>query len=88
MDRPPFLALSMASAFFRIDNLAPASRRAVGMSTRPAAVGSSNMTQRIRIASRASIMATAQVTWLMGEITRTRPDVTPEFVPITTTGDR
>ncbi|MFD7919733.1 hydroxymethylbilane synthase [Streptomyces sp. NPDC059740] len=46
------------------------------------------MTQRIRIASRASIMATAQVTWLMGEITRTRPDVTPEFVPITTTGDR
>ncbi|MER7688325.1 hydroxymethylbilane synthase [Streptomyces sp. NPDC097610] len=46
------------------------------------------MTQRIRIASRASVMATAQVEWLMGEIARNTPGVTPEFIPITTTGDR
>jgi hydroxymethylbilane synthase len=45
------------------------------------------MTQHIRIASRASAMATAQVNWLMEEITRTSPDAVPEFVPITTTGD-
>ncbi|WP_073227296.1 hydroxymethylbilane synthase [Streptomyces sp. NBRC 110465] len=46
------------------------------------------MTQRIRIASRASVMATAQVAWLTGEIIRTTPGVTPEFVPVTTAGDR
>ncbi|MFE2271410.1 hydroxymethylbilane synthase [Streptomyces lavendulae] len=45
------------------------------------------MTHHIRIASRASAMATAQVNWLMKEITRTSPDVVPEFVPITTVGD-
>ncbi|MFI6688090.1 hydroxymethylbilane synthase [Streptomyces sp. NPDC050485] len=46
------------------------------------------MTQHIRIASRASVMATAQVTSLMREITRISPGVTTEFVPITTRGDR
>ncbi|MEU7011527.1 hydroxymethylbilane synthase [Streptomyces sp. NPDC046332] len=46
------------------------------------------MTQRIRIASRASAMATAQVNWLMEEIARTNPAAVPEFVPITTVGDR
>ncbi|MEU7072989.1 hydroxymethylbilane synthase [Streptomyces narbonensis] len=46
------------------------------------------MTQHIRIASRASAMATAQVNWLMGQITRTNPAAVPEFVPVTTAGDR
>ncbi|WP_285548229.1 hydroxymethylbilane synthase [Streptomyces lavendulae] len=46
------------------------------------------MTQHIKIASRASAMATAQVNWLMGQITRTNPAAVPEFVPITTAGDR
>jgi len=46
------------------------------------------MTHRIRIASRASVMATAQVTWLMEEITRNSSGVEPEFVPVTTTGDQ
>ncbi|MEU8542905.1 hypothetical protein AB0C52_23460 [Streptomyces sp. NPDC048717] len=45
------------------------------------------MTQHIRIASRASAMATAQVNQLMEQITRTNPAVVPEFVPITTAGD-
>lgn len=45
------------------------------------------MTQHIRIASRASAMATAQVNWLMEEITRTSPGTVLEFVPITTAGD-
>ncbi|MFD7340376.1 hydroxymethylbilane synthase [Streptomyces violascens] len=46
------------------------------------------MTQRIRIASRASVMATAQVEWLKGEIVRTTPGAVPEFVPVSTEGDR
>ncbi|MFD6967421.1 hydroxymethylbilane synthase [Streptomyces sp. NPDC059949] len=46
------------------------------------------MTLRIRIASRASAMATAQVNWLMREITRTSPGTVPEFVPVMTEGDR
>ncbi|MFC9654143.1 MULTISPECIES: hydroxymethylbilane synthase [unclassified Streptomyces] len=46
------------------------------------------MTQRIRIASRASVMATAQVEWLMGEIARCTPGVETEFVSVTTAGDR
>ncbi|MBJ7902440.1 hydroxymethylbilane synthase [Streptomyces sp. DSM 110735] len=46
------------------------------------------MTQRIRIASRASAMATAQVTWLTGELGRIAPDVVAEFVPVSTLGDR
>ncbi|MEW2134290.1 hydroxymethylbilane synthase [Streptomyces sp. NPDC005435] len=46
------------------------------------------MTQRIRIASRTSAMATAQVRWLVGEIERSAPGVVAEFVPVSTVGDR
>ncbi|MGW4303242.1 hydroxymethylbilane synthase [Streptomyces sp. NPDC004646] len=46
------------------------------------------MTQRIRIASRASAMATAQVKWLTGELERIAPGVVAEFVPVSTVGDR
>lgn len=57
------------------------------MSTPTSGLRCIGMTQHIRIASRASAMATAQVNWLMAEITRTSPGTVPEFVPITTAGD-
>ncbi|MEU9373655.1 hydroxymethylbilane synthase [Streptomyces sp. NPDC048255] len=45
------------------------------------------MTHRIRIASRASMMAKAQVDWLRGQLAVRDRSVVTEFLPVTTEGD-